>query len=517
MFVGLLLSLAGAGLSALCFPAGVMPWLFFLCIIPFIFAVQSAGAWRGVLFGFVYGFTLWFMSTWWLAVGLEWYSRLEPAQAWLWTVVASIVSAVPYVVFGFLAARTDVLHRPFGQLRAAVLFTVPVAWYPLAFPGNLAHSIYTYPYLTQIIDLAGVPLLLFTLVLINFLLFEGLRSLRSGASRTAVVNIASAVAVVVIMVGYSAYRIHDLKQERASAAEDRFITVAAVQPNIPVGREDLKIYGDSEPPTTEDALKLSKTVLEGRDDVDIVVWPELPRTFGSNPEGWMMSKILQTAREHETPFLITSMEDKEEGDGYYNTAFYINAAGEMEAKYRKIILFPFGEYLPFEDDISLMRELFPDVLKYRPGNSTRAIAFNDTIRIIPSLCYEAIFSGLVSEFMDQGGNILLNMCDDAWFGPTDATNQHLNLGVYRTVEYRIPFVRTTNSGVGAHITAWGEILPGSRTAMYEQKVSVFKVYVPQERSLYARIGDIFLYILSLIAAADVVYMSIRRRRENTLQ
>ena len=95
--------------------------------------------------------------------------------------------------------------------------------------------------------------------------------------------------------------------------------------------------------------------------------------------------------------------------------------------------------------------------------------YYNTAKMIPSLCYEVIFSDFIRGMVGAGGNIIVNMSDDAWFGQSSAANIHLSLALFRSAEYRVPLVRVTNSGFGAFVQA-------------------FSLHVPSQRSIYFYIG-----------------------------
>jgi apolipoprotein N-acyltransferase len=65
------------------------------------------------------------------------------------------------------------------------------------------------------------------------------------------------------------------------------------------------------------------------------------------------------------------------------------------------------------------------------------------------------------------------------------------------VEFRIPVVRATNSGIGAVVTAAGELDGASITPLFEQCTVAATVVVPQITTLYSKTGDLFLWVCAL--------------------
>jgi apolipoprotein N-acyltransferase len=105
----------------------------------------------------------------------------------------------------------------------------------------------------------------------------------------------------------------------------------------------------------------------------------------------------------------------------------------------------------------------------------------------------------------QGGNIIINPVNDGWFGKTAGAHVHLALAVFRTVEFRIPMVRATNTGPSALITASGEIDPNSTTPLNKQNIMAVKVTLPSIKSIYANYGDVFAWLSIIIAILSLLW------------
>jgi apolipoprotein N-acyltransferase len=72
------------------------------------------------------------------------------------------------------------------------------------------------------------------------------------------------------------------------------------------------------------------------------------------------------------------------------------------------------------------------------------------------------------------------------------------MGMFRAVEHGVPWVRATNSGVSGVVSATGVIDPETLTPVMSQASKVATVTVPQQRTLYSYMGDIFLYLLCVV-------------------
>jgi apolipoprotein N-acyltransferase len=112
----------------------------------------------------------------------------------------------------------------------------------------------------------------------------------------------------------------------------------------------------------------------------------------------------------------------------------------------------------------------------------------------------------VRRFVRNGADVLVNISNDAWYGRTSAPHQHLAMAAMRAVENRVPMVRSTNTGISAVVDPTGRIR--DRTALFEEAAVVVSVPIVEGGSLYARIGDVFVY--TCIGVALLLFY-VRRR------
>jgi len=179
-------------------------------------------------------------------------------------------------------------------------------------------------------------------------------------------------------------------------------------------------------------------------------------------------------------------------------------------EYAKKILFPFGDYLPFDKQLPFLRKWLPGVLHYKPGNEDRLFHIARK-NIIPSLCYEMIFLDFIRGMIKAGGNIIVNMSDDTWFGQSTAANIHLALALFRSVEYRDPLILVTKSGSGGFVRATGEIEPSSVTPLFRTSVQAYALHVPQRKTIYFYIGDSLLFLFAVLILFDIIVCKRRQR------
>ena len=100
-----------------------------------------------------------------------------------------------------------------------------------------------------------------------------------------------------------------------------------------------------------------------------------------------------------TPLLFGAVREDASGEDKrlrsYNTAFLVDAQGKVLGTYDKTYLLAFGEYLPFQrllERFGLM-QLTKVVGGFLSGDRRRAMDVSGAPKMLPLICYEAIFPG----------------------------------------------------------------------------------------------------------------------------
>ena len=95
--------------------------------------------------------------------------------------------------------------------------------------------------------------------------------------------------------------------------------------------------------------------------------------------------------------------------------------------------------------------------EFTPGPGPQVFQI-DGVAFTPLICYELLFPNVVRASLRAGGEVLLNLTNDYWFGPYGEPRQHLALCRMCAFETGRPIVRATNTGMSAFIDASGQIL-----------------------------------------------------------
>jgi apolipoprotein N-acyltransferase len=250
--------------------------------------------------------------------------------------------------------------------------------------------------------------------------------------------------------------------------------------------------------------EMSRELVKAR-PLDIVAWPEsiLGISFTSR-EGVLPAGLLGDLR---TPLLFGAIiQTNEQGERrIYNSAVLADAAGRIAGTYDKMVLVPFGEYIPFGDTFPQFYSWSPYSGRFWRGENEEPLKLNGRA-ISVNICYEDIFPGHVRMLM-QGGrdqripDAMFNLTNDSWYGDTVQPLEHLVLASFRSIEHRRTLVRSTNTGISAIIDPVGRI--DLRTSQWTKASLAGRVPLMQGRTVYAVLGDWIGWVCAAVALIGI--------------
>lgn len=239
--------------------------------------------------------------------------------------------------------------------------------------------------------------------------------------------------------------------------------------------------------------------------IDFMVWPEtaLPVEF-TTPNAWpsVLEPVRQLIRSTSTPLISGGYGEDPIQLKTTNSFFIFNPDGQLEWPfYFKSILLVFGEYIPFSDRFPRLKDMFPAGDFARgPGPQTKKI--NELI-IGPQICYESLFPDFTRQLVQQGAQVIVNITNDSWYGHWQEPYQHGYMTLGRSIEYRRPIVRSTNTGISTVALANGDILEKSPIGQEWAKTYTVPYMTNPKITFYAKFPwliDVVLLILILALA-----------------
>jgi len=111
----------------------------------------------------------------------------------------------------------------------------------------------------------------------------------------------------------------------------------------------------------------------------------------------------------------------------------------------------------------------------------------------PQICYEIAYAGFTPRGEGRPAWIL-NISNDAWFGPTTGPYQHLDHARFRALEEGLPVVRSVSSGIAGIVDPYGRMQ--LRLGRDADRASDAPLPMPLPPTPYTRYGSLILLILA---------------------
>ncbi len=495
---------ATALLLILAFPNFEFGFLAWIGLVPLLAAVaRRPSPARALILGWAAGTVFFYATCYWLTYSMIHYGGLPPVVAYVLLAPGAIVVGV---FPGLAIALFALAIKRWGQwaVLLAPIFWTAFEWVRLGVTGQLwnalGYSQAFYPLLIQPANWGGVYAVSFLIVAVNSVIV--LVVTKPDARRIAAAIGLGLWIVFVITLSSLLTESHFYSSDPVPS-----VCVVAVQPNVPMtmikSPEEMKQL-------LERHLSLS---LEGlnqcseKSDTRLVIWPESPMNFTYATDKTLQQLVTRFSLENNTYLLFNSLEPAA-NDGAYNSAVLINGDAAI-TQYDKIRLMPFGEYVPLPQWLpgaSLITGLVGD---FTPGDKYTLMSVGN-YRAGVFICIESAYPWIARRMTQEGADLLINISNDGYLGPTAVMRQHLANTVFRAVENGRPLMRVTNTGLSARIHPSGRI--EDVTGPFQAGVRVW-TYLPMEAdTIYTKRGDWFVQVCAAISAILLIALLVSSRR-----
>ena len=431
------------------------PWHVLLLLIPafsglYYLATNASASKRAFLDGWWFGVGFFGLSLSWIIeafrVNPEDHGWAGPFAVILITAGMALFPAFALASYKWFSHRIKFFSEGKILIFAAnwAIFEWFRSWFLSGFPWNLLATVWIpFEPILQIISVIGtLGLSALTVFLASSpaLIFN--KNYFFGAC-----VVSFSFLIVVNMWVFGSWRIQVLQ---LGFVED--VRIRLVQPNIP---QNIKWENTLRLQHLLKLSRLSQQVSSSEVEPTLVIWPETAVPYVL-PSSKKIMNIL-AASVPQGGLIITGAARRQElTKKMWNSIFAINSAGQMIAVYDKHHLVPFGEYVPFRSWLPF-KKLVQERGDFSTGVGPRTILIPGLPPVMPLICFEAIFSGIVKDTITRP-EWFLNVTNDAWFGNTAGPWQHLAAARLRTIEEGIPMVRVANTGISSVINSLGQIV-----------------------------------------------------------
>ena len=272
-----------------------------------------------------------------------------------------------------------------------------------------------------------------------------------------------------------------------------------VQPNVP---QAMKWRPEEREAILARYLELSGA--PAAKPVEAVIWPETALPFLLAQDEAVRRRIAH-ALPPSAALIAGSVRRESAAGAVFNSVLAIEPGGRLAGVYDKARLVPFGEFTPLRAFLPIPK-LTQGTRDFSSGPGPAPLRLAALPPFQPLICYEAIFPGDAPAGKPQP-QWLVNVTNDAWFGPSIGPQQHFQMARMRAVERGLPLVRAANTGISAVVDAYGRVQ--ASLALGEQGVIDAELPPPAEPTLYTAYGDGPLLGTCMTALA---WVGLRRRK-----
>ena len=245
-----------------------------------------------------------------------------------------------------------------------------------------------------------------------------------------------------------------IEQPDLKKGSQKNINLRIVQANIGNDSKTASENGDAK--SIFDIFRTYKELSNRPSDapLDLIISPETAYPFNIKSEQFknnryyipgIFTNIIKNTNAH----IFTGIRDNPSGELLYNSGLLIKNNFNTQIYYKNKLL-PFGEYIPAGPFTQKLKPYFPGVAFFDRGKETIIFDLKKDIFFNSLICYEVLFPQLIYGQLKEKRNkpdFMVNITNDSWYGNTSEPEQHLFLSRWRPIEFGVPLVRSTNTGI----------------------------------------------------------------------
>jgi apolipoprotein N-acyltransferase len=490
------LAAVSGALYALAFPPLPLGFVAAVALVPLLSALHGATPKTAFKLASVFGIVAHAALLWWVVgvhaailLGMVYLGLRWGLIGWLFAVVGRRSWTLAWVSF------------PALWLAFEWLATLGEMAFPWATIGTTQYAAISVIQISSVTGVWGVSL---WLVAINVLIAVAWCSACRYSRRLV------AASVLVVLVAPFVYGSVVL----SGATDDpngRTVTVALLQGNVDP-YEKWAQGGLQHSFSRYDSLA-SELVSRGGELPDLVVWPETALPAYALRERRSTAYLKRIVSRCPTWHLASSPDyiHEQRGYVYFNSAYLLSPAGEVEDKYDKILLLPFSERIPFSGSVKFLSEINLGEADFSPGTRQTIFRTSD-LSFGVMICIESEYPDFARRYVSDGADLLVVTTNDGWFGRTPGPYHHAASAVFRAVETRTPLVRCANNGVSYVVDPYGR--RRNVTNLCETEIVTDTVALRNgPHTIYTRFGDYLPKFCVAVSLLAIVSSFFSRKRE----
>ena len=455
----------------------------------------------------------------WIPYTLNQFGDIYYPLAYLLSIFFSLFIAPHLLIFAFgfkfFSKYTNSTSFQVRALIYAFLLTALEYFVPQQFPAHLGHPwLQLAPYI-GLATFGGVPLFSFVSYWIIFSLINFINKKK--------ISYLFIVSIIIFLITNFIFPLQ--KNQKPT----HFLNIRLVQANV---GNFMKIESEKGfSGAISDIFKRYQEMSTAKSELelDMIIWPETaypslldsdaltsyPETVPSlisdiifKTNAYLFAGVYDTANRENNNFFETE----------HNATFLFNKKSLLSDFYHKQILIPFGENLPFGPLNKHIGKYISNISFFAKGTRNTLFKVKDDISFISFICYEILFPEYIRSFLSKLKErpfFIINPTNDSWYGDTSEPFQHMFLTKWRAVEFKMPLVRITNTGISSIIFPDGSetkrLLPFTKNTL-DHKLRL-KRSVP---TWYERFGILItIFIFTGLIITQVIISRIRLSKDRT--
>ena len=477
-------------------------------------AFWSTAGWMALIFG------LWSaITTWWI-----WYAA--PIGAILSVIITILLMGGAFMLYHFVSKRVSAalafVLLASAWIAAEYIYTAGEVSFPWLTLGN---GLCNDAAFVQWYEFTGVFGGSLWLIICNILIYRALKKPRGFRKW-----LAPALAVMLpAIVSNSMY----LVQSRSLQDKKAVVRVSVVQPNIDPYREKFVV---TQAEQTGLLLQLVRLAPQG---VDYVVLPETAIDDHLWEDHITQMPAVKTFREiactryPEAQFIVggttfrryyslaasspTARTQKDLGYWYdvYNSALSVDTTQCVQIHHKSKLVVGV-EKMPYYKLLRHLEFLIVDLggIPGQLGCDTVRRVFvhpGSGVRSGTGICFESVYGAYLSEFVQNGAQILFIITNDGWWENTMGHRNHFSFARLRAIEVRRSIARSANTGISGFINARGDVLD---KLVWQERGTITRTLELNDRlTFYTRFGDYIGRLALYIFLLCILYVPVHIMRK----
>ena len=427
---------------------------FFTFPLVFIFLLQKTKIQKNIslffLYGWLFGFGYFLSNLYWISISLSFdenFKFLIPVALLLIPAFLGIFFGITFLFFKVLEQKKvissflifSVIFSISEFLRGTIL---------TGFPWNLiAFSFSNQLQILSIISITGTYG--FNLLCISLFTSPAIFILRDSNKDIIVSSL-----FLIIFIFFYIFGMNYEKKFISAEKKSFDFKIKAIGSNISLDR----FYFNIDPYSIlEELIQISNPIASEK---TIFIWPEGILPGVSQDELATFSSVFEKnfSKDHILIIGTNTHISDEETKKIFNSLSIYDHKLNLFTSYNKIKLVPFGEFLPSEKLLKKigLKSLTNNYQSFSKGKKRKVINIkqkNFSIKILPLICYEIIYSGKL--FNENDFDFIVNISEDGWFGSSIGPKQHFTHSIFRAIESGKYIIRSSNNGIASIINPLG--------------------------------------------------------------